>query len=547
MYKVLPVAVVYDFNQACGADLLGEPVIPRIIHQTWKTDAIPDDFRAFSITWRERNPGWEYRFWNDRDLLEFVASHYPELLELFCSYRHGVQRADAGRYMLLHHFGGVYADMDSECVQPLEPLVSEDRLILCQEPANPHSLAASCRGFREVLFNGVMASPAKHHFWPHLFQRMTDCRHASNVLDSTGPYLLTGAALSYPAPGQLRIEDANFFNPPDPSSQTDKMKCYAIHHLSGTWWEKHEPSWWRRRTAGLARRYYEVKSKFLGAPRLDSQTARAAVSPAAISAPLPEGKNIAILVPVRNASQHLPGFLSAVDKLDIPKTSLKLVFCEGDSHDHTYERLVQLTTPLKSSYRDIILLQQATGTNFNHSLRWLPSVQRCRRAGIAKVRNYLIDHGLNETDDWALWIDVDVCSFPADIIATLLAAKARIVVPDCVTKPGGPSYDHNNFNSTSTHRNHHYFRQIKDGLFQPPADYPFRLKLSDLRHSDQVPLDGVGGTMLLVDAALHRGGLRFPELPYDDLIETEAFGRLAGHCGITPVGLPRVHIHHVPW
>jgi hypothetical protein len=53
--------------------------------------------------------------------------------------------------------------------------------------------------------------------------------------------------------------------------------------------------------------------------------------------------------------------------------------------------------------------------------------------------------------------------------------------------------------------------------------------------------------MLLVDAALHRGGLRFPELPYDDLIETEAFGRLAKDCGITPIGLPRVEILHVPW
>ncbi len=60
-------------------------------------------------------------------------------------------------------------------------------------------------------------------------------------------------------------------------------------------------------------------------------------------------------------------------------------------------------------------------------------------------------------------------------------------------------------------------------------------------------LDGVGGTMLLVDAALHRGGLRFPELPYDHLIETEAFGRLANDCGITPIGLPRVEVMHVPW
>ena len=81
-------------------------MIPHIIHQTWKTDDIPGNFRAFSATWRDRNPDWTYRFWSDRDLLKFVAIHYPAFLELFCSYRLGVQRADAGRYMLLHHFGG---------------------------------------------------------------------------------------------------------------------------------------------------------------------------------------------------------------------------------------------------------------------------------------------------------------------------------------------------------------------------------------------------------------------------------------------------------
>ncbi|RUU71389.1 glycosyl transferase, partial [Mesorhizobium sp. M2C.T.Ca.TU.009.01.2.1] len=74
-----------------------------------------------------------------------------------------------------------------------------------------------------------------------------------------------------------------------------------------------------------------------------------------------------------------------------------------------------------------------------------------------------------------------------------------------------------------------------------------RLHLSDVRHLDSIGLDGVGGTMLMVDAILHRGGLRFPEIPYRDLIETEAFGVLANDLGIRPIGLPRLEILHVPW
>ena len=76
---------------------------------------------------------------------------------------------------------------------------------------------------------------------------------------------------------------------------------------------------------------------------------------------------------------------------------------------------------------------------------------------------------------------------------------------------------------------------------------PGRRVLSDVRHLDRIDLDGVGGTMLLVDAALHRGGLVFPEEPYKDLVETEGFGVLAKDLGVRPLGLPRVEILHVPW
>jgi hypothetical protein len=59
-------------------------------------------------------------------------------------------------------------------------------------------------------------------------------------------------------------------------------------------------------------------------------------------------------------------------------------------------------------------------------------------------------------------------------------------------------------------------------------------------------MDSVGTTTLLVDACLHRGGLRFPEIPYKHLIETEAFGALARDLGIRAVGLPNVEVLHVP-
>ena len=128
-----------------------------------------------------------------------------------------------------------------------------------------------------------------------------------------------------------------------------------------------------------------------------------------------------------------------------------------------------------------------------------------------------------------------------------MATGRRIVVPNCVVRSGGPSFDLNSFVTNRPEQDHHYYRSISKGLYQPLPTFVGRLHLSDLRHLEIVELHGVGGTMLLVDAALHRGGLCFPEIPYRDLIETEAFAAVARELGVVPIGLPKVEVLHVPW
>jgi len=204
--------------------------------------------------------------------------------------------------------------------------------------------------------------------------------------------------------------------------------------------------------------------------------------------------------------------------------------------------------PLASRYRGIVLIQKQLGNaSLDRAKRAKPRLQRTRRGAIAKVRNHLIDHGLDAEDDWALWIDIDVWRFPHDVVSRLVKAGHRIAVPNCVTIAGGDSFDRNRFITMRPKKDYRYYRQIHGGLYQPAARSFTRLHLSDVRHLDSIGLDAVGGTMLLVDAALHRGGLRFPEIPYRDLIETEGFGALANDLGIRPIGLPKLEILHVPW
>ena len=53
-----------------------------------------------------------------------------------------------------------------------------------------------------------------------------------------------------------------------------------------------------------------------------------------------------------------------------------------------------------------------------------------------------------------------------------------------------------------------------------------------------LPLDGVGGTALMVKAEVHRDGAMFPPFPFYHLIETEGFAKMAKRLGYQSWGLP---------
>lgn len=282
-------------------------------------------------------------------------------------------------------------------------------------------------------------------------------------------------------------------------------------------------------------------------PVLDPRRRLAAVDRRLLHTPLPAPDaataRLTVLVPVRDAQAHLPRCVELIRQLALPLANVSLVFCEGDSVDGSHEWL-QAFAKTATDFRAVRVLKHDVGTRVDRSTRWLPAVQRQRRAAIAQVRNQLIRHGLEEDDEWVLWIDADVCDYPPDVVHRLMAERARIVVPNCVLTIDGPSFDLNSFIALDVERRVEYLRLIRDGLYQPPAKVDSRWHLHDLRYLDRVPLVGVGGTMILVHASVHRAGIDFPELPYRDHIETEAFGMLARDAGVVPIGLPNLLITH---
>jgi mannosyltransferase OCH1-like enzyme len=526
------------------------PMIPKLIHQTWRDTDIPEP-KEWPESWKRINPGWTYRLWTDADLLALVQSHYPDLEQLFLSYPNPVQRADMGRYLILHHCGGVYADLDTECLSPLDPIADDTRVILSEEPIE-HKYHIHHLGLERMYFNGVMASPKGHPFWDHLITMLVRCRHGMRfVLESTGPLVLTGAVESYARPAHLALQSCHLFAPLATTGRATASAVYGDyadlricnHFWNGSWFKTpgRAPKYWlkklyRKTRCRLTRGPYVTRAKL--ASQIHMSVLHRPIAPKADA-------NIAVLIPVRDAEPFLDRCFDLLLALEYPKHRLKIVFCEGDSVDSTAEKLQALASTHQGRFRDIIILHCPTGGTLDRSHRWMPKLQYSRRANLAHVRNHLIDHGLAQDDDWALWVDADVCDYAAGILNRLLAEQVKVVTPDCVLDYGGPSYDQNAFNDNGDIKDHRYLKHVKRGLFMPPASYDRRRHLHNFRFLDRVPLSSVGGTMLLVRADVHRAGIRFPEIPYDDLLETEGFGRICRDFGVQPMGLPNVQIKHV--
>lgn len=102
--------------------------IPKVIHQTYFTKALPEAIQKNVNHIRAMNPEWEYRLYDDADIDVYIRQNYPELFNIFKKINpsYGAAMADFFRYLLLYKEGGVYLDIKSSMAKPLNEIILED-------------------------------------------------------------------------------------------------------------------------------------------------------------------------------------------------------------------------------------------------------------------------------------------------------------------------------------------------------------------------------------------------------------------------------------
>lgn len=172
---------------------LAERTVPRIIHQTWKTAQIPYDVydRRWVESWTRYQPDWLSVLWTDDRLRELGRACYPAHEAIYGPDPPGIYLADFGRYMVLHHFGGLYVDLDYECLKNVEPLLAGHTFVTSYTDDT-----------KQELNNAFIASVPGH---PLLLRYMEACSArwidatsklgVKHVIESVGPGTITGPVM----------------------------------------------------------------------------------------------------------------------------------------------------------------------------------------------------------------------------------------------------------------------------------------------------------------------------------------------------------------
>ncbi len=237
--------------------------IPKRIIQTNKSLDLSLLEKAAVANIRLLNPEFEYLFFDDRQVEEFIDKEFPEYRSLFDSFPIPIQRYDFFRYLVIYRLGGFYFDMDVflalnlselldfDCVFPFEALTIStflrEECNMDWELGNYAFGAAAGHPFlRAVIENCVRAQ--KDPDWVENMEKSIPrvFREEYHVFYTTGPLLVSRTLAEFPdAAKQVTVlfpedvRDEKYWN---------RFGHFGVHMMGGSW----------RKPKGILRRRLKV-------------------------------------------------------------------------------------------------------------------------------------------------------------------------------------------------------------------------------------------------------------------------------------------------
>lgn len=145
--------------------------IPKQIFRTWKDNSWQTKCRKAYDHTAQIVPGWPQKVFTDKqcdDFVKTVFSKYPEIIEAYDLCNYGVMKADLWRYLVIYHHGGLYLDMKSAVVKPINLELDVKKAYVSTWSIPNHSHLFSRLGEHEQWW--VMAPPKSEFLWKVIWQ-----------------------------------------------------------------------------------------------------------------------------------------------------------------------------------------------------------------------------------------------------------------------------------------------------------------------------------------------------------------------------------------
>jgi len=300
--------------------------IPKRIIQTGKHLDQSLRNRAVMSNLRLLNPDFEYLFFDNKAVEDFIDQEFPQYGGTFRSFRFPIQRYDFFRYLAIYRYGGFYFDLDVLLAGSLSNLLELDCVFPFEGLTFSHLLRNHYRMDWEIG-NYAFGARANH---PFLKAIIKNCIRAQNdpewvkpmmrglpflsktdffVLNTTGPGLVTRTL----AESQDLVDGVTVLFPEDVCDLT-KWNCFGdmgIHLMEGSW--RSHTSRIRQRLA----QYFEIwkmhglvkQSRKLG--KIRQKSTRTAPQISAPSSRTNQDLLVSILIPAFNAEKWIADTLTS--------------------------------------------------------------------------------------------------------------------------------------------------------------------------------------------------------------------------------------------
>lgn len=219
-------------------------MIPKIIHQIWFQGKDKCPHLDNCQTWKDKNRGYEYMFWDEKMMAELVQSRYLYLYDKWNNYKYIHQKIDMFKYILMDYYGGIYADVDSICLKSFDSLLNQykDGVIVSGLATNQLENYLAF-GTKDAVNNGVIISSRGHPFWKWYIDRILDKSNEgpwltkfNEINSTTGPAFFSQSIYEYKGEG-ITVLNHEAFEPcysGDPYCKVGK-NSYVDHQHSQTW------------------------------------------------------------------------------------------------------------------------------------------------------------------------------------------------------------------------------------------------------------------------------------------------------------------------